>query len=90
MGDSIAIGVFDRFALGCGEVWGFAFEDGGGGDVVLGVVGVFPDEEGGCGLDYVFATEEDADEAGCWEGFVGAFFGEFKGDVGEAGGLLVM
>lgn len=77
MGDSSAIGVFDCFALGRGEVWGGAFEEGGGGDVALGIVGVFPDEEGGCGLDYVFATEEDADEAGCWEGFVGAFFGEF-------------
>ena len=76
MGDSIAIGVFDRFALGCGEVRGFAFEEGGGGDVVLRVVGVFPDEEGGCGLDYVFATEEDADEAGCWEDFVRTIFCE--------------
>lgn len=90
MGDSIAIGVFDRFALGCGEVWGFAFEDGGGGDVVLGVVGVFPDEEGGCGLDYVFATEEDADEARCWEGLVRTIFGELQCEVGEAVTLLVM
>ena len=90
MGDSIAIGVFDRFALGCGEVWGFAIEKGGGGDVVLGVVRVFPDEEGGGGLDYVFATEEDADEAGCWERLDGAFFGEFEGEVGEAGGVLVV
>ena len=56
----------------------------------MGVVGVFPDEEGGGGLDCVFAAEEDADEAGCWEGFVGAFFGEFEGEVGEAGELLVM
>lgn len=76
MGDSSAFGVFDCFALGCGEVRGFAFEEGGGGDVVLGVVGVFPDEEGGGSLDDVFATEEDADEAGGWEGFVGALFCE--------------
>lgn len=39
MGDGGVVGVFDCVALGCGEVWGFAFEEGGGGDVVLGVVG---------------------------------------------------
>ena len=76
VGDSSAIGVFDGFALGRGEFWGFTFEEGGGGDVVLRVVGVFPDEEGGCGLDDVFAAEEDADEAGCWEGFVRTIFCE--------------
>ena len=90
MGDGGGVGVFDCFALGCGEVWGFAFEEGGGGDVVLWVVGVFPDEEGGCGLDYVFATEEDADEARCWEGLVRTIFGELQCEVGEAVTLLVM
>ena len=76
MSDGGVVGVFDGFALGCGEVWSFAFEQGGGGDVILGIVGVLPDEESGCGLDYVFATEEYADEAGCWEGFVRAIFCE--------------
>ena len=85
MSDGGVVGVFDCFALGCGEVWGFAFEEGGGGDVVLGVVGVFPDEEGGCGLDYVFTAEEDADEAGCWEGFMRTVFCELESKVGEAG-----
>jgi hypothetical protein len=90
VGDSIAIAVFDRFALGCGEIRGFAFEEGGRGNVVLGVVGVFPDEQGGCGLDYVFATKEDADEAGCWESFMRTIFSELQCEVGEAGLLLVM
>jgi hypothetical protein len=77
MGDcGVVFGVFDCFALGCGEVWGFAFEEESGGDVVLRVVGVFPNEEGGCGLGYVFATEEDANEAGRWEGFVRSIFGK--------------
>jgi hypothetical protein len=36
---------------------------------------VFPDEEGfGC-FDDVDAVIEEADEAGGWEGFVGALFG---------------
>lgn len=89
MGDSGVVGVFDCFALGCSEVWDFAFEEGGGRDIVLWVVGVFPDEEGGCGLDYVFATEENANEAGSWEGFDGAFFRELQYKVSEAGFLLV-
>ena len=78
MSDGGVVGVFDGFALGCGEVWSFAFEQGGGGDVILGIVGVFPDEEGGCGLDYVFATEEDANEAGSWQGFDGPVFCELQ------------
>ena len=89
MSDGGVFGVFDGFALGCGEVWSFAFEQGGGGDVVLGIVGVFPDEESGCGLDYVFATEEDANEAGCCQGFDRAIFCELQCKVGEAGLLLV-
>ena len=89
VGDSIAIRVFDCFALGCGEVLGFTFEEGGGGDVVLRVVGVFPDEEGGCGLYYVFATEENANEAGRCEGFDWAIFCELQCKFGEAGSLLV-
>jgi hypothetical protein len=80
--DGGVVGVFDCFALGCGEVWGFAFEERGRGNVVLGVVRVFPDEEGGCGLDYVFTAEEDADETGCWECFDRAVFCEFEGEVG--------
>lgn len=84
MGDGGVIGVFDGFALGCGEVWSFAFEEGGGGNVVLRVVRVFPDEEGGCGLDYVFATEEDANKAGCWKSLDRAIFCELQCKVGEA------
>ena len=76
MGDGGVVGVFDGFALGRGEVRGFAFEEGGGGNVVLRVVGVFPDEEGGCGLDYVFATIEDANKAGCWKSLDRAVFCE--------------
>lgn len=90
VGDYGSRRVFDCFVLGCGEVAGFTVEEGGFGEVVLRVVGVFPDEEGGCGLDYVFASEEDADKAGCWEGFVGAVFGEFEGEVGEALGWSVL
>jgi hypothetical protein len=41
----------------------------------LRVVGVFPDEEGFCCFGDVDAVEEEADEAGGWEGFVGALFG---------------
>ena len=78
MGDSGVVGVFDCFALGCSEVWGFAFKEGGGRNIVLLVVGVFPDEEGGCGLDYVFATEEDANEAGSRQGFDGPVFCELQ------------
>lgn len=89
MSDGGVVGVFDGFALGCGEVWSFAFEQGGGGDVILGIVGVLPDEESGCGLDYVFATEEDANEAGCCQGFDRAIFCELQCKVGEAGLLLV-
>lgn len=84
------VGVFDCFALDCGKIWGFAFEEGRGGDVVLRVVGVFPDEKGGCGLDYVFATEEDANKAGCWKSLDRAIFCELYCKVGEARLWLVM
>lgn len=89
MGDGGVIGVFDGFTLSCGEIWSFASEEGGGGDVILGIVGVFPDEEGRRGLDYVFATEEDANETGRREGFDRAIFCELQCKVGEAGSLLV-
>jgi hypothetical protein len=79
VGDHGAGRVSDWFVLGHGEVWGFAFYEGGFGNVVLWVVGVFPDEEGRCRLDYVFASEKDADEAWCWENFYGAFFCELEG-----------
>lgn len=78
VGDGGVVRVFDCFALGYSEVWGFASEEGGGRDIVLWVVGVFPDEEGGCGLDYVFATEENANEAGSWQGSDGAIFCELQ------------
>ena len=82
MGDCGVIGVFDCVALGYGEVWGLAFEERGRGNVVLGVVRVFPDEEGGCGLDYVFTAEEDANKAWCWESLDGSFFCQLEGEVG--------
>jgi len=51
---------------------------------------VFPDEKGGRGLDYVFAAEEDADEAGCCESFYRTFSREFQGEISEAGKSLVL
>ena len=45
---------------------------------------MFPDKESICRLHDVFATEEDADEAGCLEGSNWAFFGEFASELGEA------
>lgn len=90
VGDSGFAGVFDCVALGCGEVVGFALEEGGGREIVLRVVGVFPDEEGGGCLDHVFATEEDSYKTGCWESFDGALFCELESEVGEAVRLLVL
>ena len=78
MGDGGVVGVFDGFALDRGEVWSFVLEQGGGGDVVLGIVGVLPDEEGGCGLDYVFATKRMRTRRGVVRVLTGPSFASFS------------
>lgn len=83
VGDEGSILGFDGFALREGEVFGVGVEEGSCGDVVLRVVGVFPDEEGGGCLGYEGAVEEQADEARSWERLHWAFSGEFEGKVFE-------
>jgi hypothetical protein len=72
-GDGGAAVGFKFLAFGEGE-GGFLApgEEFGFGDVVLRVVGVFPDEDCvGC-FEYVDAAEEDLDFAWCWQCLYGA------------------
>lgn len=66
-----------------------------GGDVELGIVWVFPDEDCGGGFEDVDAIEEELDKSWSGKSFVGTLSSEFDGEglevaVDDDGGLVAL